>query len=139
MHYRPHIHVALQLRYLDATISAATDGRSVTGHLLRVVETEQGSGAAGEAPIPGITLLVGPKADALTLGWDEVARAKVEVEFSPPPAPVRERLEAELGPVAAAEPIDLTDAKPDEVVLEFDTQSAPGIKGSLHLRVRAWK
>jgi pimeloyl-ACP methyl ester carboxylesterase len=35
-------------------------------------------------------------------------------------------------------PIDLTDAKPDEVVLDFDTQSAPGIKGALHLVVRKW-
>lgn len=107
-------------------VVTTTDGRSVTGHLLRVVEPDAGSGTPGEAiPTPGITLLVGPKADEVTLAWDQVARAKVEVEFSPPPAPVRERLEAELGPVAAAEPIDLTDGDdeagdPDEDDLDGD-------------------
>lgn len=35
--------------------------------------------------------------------------------------------------------IDLTDEKPDDVVLDFDTQSQPGIKGALHLVVRKWE
>ena len=91
-------------------VVSTTDGGSVTGHLLRVVEPDAEPGTADEAtPAPGITLLVGPKADEVILAWDQVARAKVEVEFSPPPAAVRERLEAELGPIAAVEPVDLTD------------------------------
>lgn len=83
-------------------VVTTADGRSLTGHLLRVVEPGDGG------PNPGITLLVGAKGDEVTVGWDEVVRARVEVEFSAPPAPVRERLDAELGPVATAEPIDLT-------------------------------
>lgn len=94
-------------------VVTTTDGRSVTGHLIRVVEP----GAGDEVP-SGITLLVGPRADEVLLGWDEVARAKVEVEFSTPPAPVRERLDAEL-PVAVVEPVALDDGS-DEADDEFD-------------------
>lgn len=35
--------------------------------------------------------------------------------------------------------IDLTDEKPDNVVLDFDTRGQPGIKDALHLVVRKWE
>lgn len=87
-------------------VVTTTDGRTVTGHLLRVVEPGPDGVVGGPA---GITLLVGPKAQEEVLGWDDIVRARVEVEFSSAPAAVRDRLDAELGPVAPAAPIALDD------------------------------
>ncbi|TKV60971.1 ribosome maturation factor RimP [Nakamurella flava] len=89
-------------------VVTTADGRTVTGHLLRVVEPGPDGAPAG------ITLLVGPKAEEQLLGWDDVVRARVEVEFSSAPAAVRDRLDAELGPVAPAAPIALDDDEPDD-------------------------
>lgn len=91
-------------------VVTTADGRTVTGHLLRVVETGPDGVDGGPA---GITLLVGPQAEEQLLGWDDVVRARVEVEFSSAPAAVRDRLDAELGPVAPAAPIALDDDEPD--------------------------
>ncbi len=57
-----------------------TDGRALTGHVL-------------DASDSGLTLLTGKSGtDRLDLPFDSIARAKVEVEFGPPSAAVRELL-----------------------------------------------
>lgn len=61
---------------------------------------------------PPAATAANPKAWTVEYGWSRSARQATE--------------------------IDLTDVKPDEVVLAFDTQSEPGIKGALHLVVRKW-
>jgi hypothetical protein len=64
------------------------------------------------------------------------------IRVSPPKTPGEKAWNVEYGwgkSPTQTMGIDLTDEKPDEVVLAFDTQSAPGIKGALHLVVRAWE
>jgi len=57
-----------------------TDGRAINGHLLDATDS-------------GVVLLTGKSGtDRLDLPFDSIARAKVEVEFGPPPAAVRELL-----------------------------------------------
>lgn len=79
-------------RLLTVTL---VDGRSFPGRVLRADDTR-------------VDLLTGPKGTALqTIPLEQIAKAKVEVEFNPPPEQVR-RLLAEAGIATARdEPIEL--------------------------------
>lgn len=85
-----------------------TDGRAVNGHLLA-------------ADDEGVTLLIssGKGISEVGIGYSDIERARVEVEFSPPSAAVLARLGVEPTP----EPTDDLDVESDDDGLNSDTDT----------------
>ena len=101
-----------------------TDGRGLTGHVLATTDT-------------GLVLLTGTSGrDRIDVPFDTIAKAKVEVEFSPPSAAVRELLGTQDG----AAHLDNDDAADDDELEEPDgidemidgTAGVPGTDQEAH-------
>jgi len=91
-----------------------TDGRAITGHLL-------------EATDIGLVLLTGKSGtERVDVAFDTIAKAKVEVEFSPPPAAVRELLGTEDLTADIDEPDENDGLDETREELADGTTGAPG-------------